>query len=343
MAEKKEVTIYDIARELNLSASTVSRGLRDHAAIKQETIDRIKETAKSMGYQQNPFASNLRMNRSNAIGVILPRFESSFMSAVVSGIEHVVRNKGFNLVVSQSLDSWKIEQDNINTLFNSRVEGLLISLTPETQSQAHLEVFIKKRIPVVIFDRVGRETECLCTTVVINNRQAGYDATEHLLKQGCRRIIYLGENLSCPVFGERARGYREALNDYGVSVDESLMFIDHLDEDAGSRSIARILELDEKPDGIFAANDVSAVSVMTELKRHRFRIPEDMAIVGFNNGNVSRIVEPALTTINYPAVEMGRIAASSLMTMLDQDNQVAIQSITLKHELIVRESSLKKH
>lgn len=342
MAEKREVTIYDIAHSLNLSASTVSRALRDHPAIKQETVDRIKKTAATMGYQQNPFASNLRRNRSNTIGVILPRFESTFMAAVVSGIEHVIRNKGYNLVVSQSGDSMKIERDNIKALFDSRVEGLLISLTPETKTMGHLDVFINKSIPVVLFDRVGEDHECRCTTVVINNHQAGYDATRHLIEQGCKRILYLGENQTCTVFGERAKGYKDALSAFDISYDPELMVFDNLDEGSGSRTLQKILELEKKPDGIFAANDVSAVSLMTELKRHGFRIPDDMAMVGFNNGHVSRIVEPALTTINYPAVEMGRIAATSLMSMLDRKSPVATQSVILKHELIVRESSLRK-
>jgi len=341
MAEKREVTIYDIARKLNLSPSTVSRGLREHSVIKQETIRRIKDTARAMGYQQNPFASNLRMNRSRTIGVILPRFESTFMAAVVSGIEHVVRSKGYNLVVSQSTDSAKIEGDNIKTFFNSRVEGLLISFTPETTSKDPLDAFFRKNIPVVVFDRVGIDDECRCTTIEINNRQAGFDATTHLLEQGCRRILFLAENQSCSVFGERAKGYREALGTYGLEADPNLMIFDNLNEGCGLRTLKKILNMDEKPDGVFAANDVSAVSLMTELKRYGFSIPDDMAVVGFNNGHVSRIVEPALSTIHYPAVDMGRFAASSLMSMLDQRNQVAAQRVVLKHKLIVRGSSVR--
>ncbi len=342
MPEKREVTIYDIAKKLNLSASTISRGLRNHPAIKQATIDRIQEAALNMGYQQNPFASNLRKNQSNTIGVILPRFESTFMAAVVSGIEHVIRSKGYNLVLSQSIDSVQMERSNVKSLFNSRVEGLLISLTPETQDLSHLDVFFKKRIPVVLFDRVGVGAECFCTTVVINNRQAGHDATTHLLEQGCKRILYLGENQTCSVFGERASGYKEALKEYGIESDPRLMIFDNLDEGSGSRTLEKILDLEKRPDGIFAANDVSAVSLMTELKRYGFRIPDDIAIVGFNNGHVSRIVEPGLTTINYPAVEMGRIAASNLISLLDRNNQVEAQSVVLKHQLVVRGSSLRQ-
>lgn len=342
MPEKREVTIYDIAKKLSLSPSTVSRGLRDHPAIKPSTIERIKDAALSMGYQQNPFASNLRMNRSRTIGVILPRFESTFMAAVVSGIEHVIRNKGYNLVLSQSIDSVKIEQKNIKALFDSRVEGLLISLTPETMELDHLDVFFKKKIPVVLFDRVGKGVDCLCTTVVIDNRQAGFDATSHLLDQGCRRILFLAENQTCSVFGERARGYKEALKSHGVDVDPNLMVFDNLDEGSGYRTLEKLMTLVERPDGIFAANDVSAVSLMTELKRKGFRIPQDIAVVGFNNGHVSRIVEPGLTTVNYPAVEMGRIAATRLISMLAQDNQVVTEKVMLRHELVIRESSLKK-
>ncbi len=145
MAVRKETTIYDIAKALNLSASTVSRGLRSHPAIKNETVALIQETANRMNYQQNTFASNLRRNSSNTIGVVFPRFESSFMPAVISGIEKVVRSKGYQLIASQSFDSKEMEVENLQALFNSRVDGLLVSLSPETEKLNHLDIFLKKK------------------------------------------------------------------------------------------------------------------------------------------------------------------------------------------------------
>lgn len=339
MPESKEITIYDIAERLNLSPSTVSRGLRNHPAIRKKTITRIHEMAREMNYQQNTFASNLRSNRSNTIGVILPRFESSFLSSVVSGIEKVVRSKGYNLLVSQSYDSSELEKQNLKTLFNNRIEGLLINLTPETKNLTHLDLFIKKGIPVVLFDRVKSPVGCGCTTVTIDNRQAGYDVTSHLISQGCRRIVYLGENTTCPVFGERAKGYWDALAEQGIETDPELVIEGHLNTETGARVVDRILNMKKRPDGIFCGNDMSAASLMFELKQRGIKIPGDIAISGFNNTYLSGILEPSLTTVKYPADEMGRIAADSLMEILDQESQVATQNVLLKHELIIRNSS----
>jgi len=341
MAKKREVTIYDIAERLNLSPSTVSRGLRNHPAIRKNTIARIQEMAAEMNYQQNTFASNLRSNRSNTIGVILPRFESSFLSVVVSSIEKVVRSKGYNLLVSQSYDSNKLEKENLLTHFNNRVEGLLINLTPETNDLSHLDLFLKKGIPVVLFDRVRSQQGCLCTSVTINNKQAGYDVTNHLLSQGCKRIVYVGENTTCSVFGERANGYWQALAEHGLDADPELIIETHLNTDTGAAVVGRILKMKNRPDGIFAGNDMAAASLMFELKKAGVAIPGEIAIAGFNNTYISGIVEPSLTTVNYPADEMGRVAASKLMEILDQESQPASHDIILEHELIVRESSLR--
>ncbi len=343
MSGKKEVTIYDIAERLNLSASTVSRGLRNHPAIRKKTISRIQAMALELNYQQNTFASSLRSNRSNTIGVILPRFESSFLSSVVSSIEKVVRGKGYKLLLSQSFDSNKLEKENLETHFNNRVEGLLINLTPETTDLDHLDLFLKKGIPVVLFDRVISRPGFGFITVSIDNRQAGYDVTSHLISQGCKRIAYLGENTSCSVFGERARGYREALADHGALADPEMIITDHLDTETGARVVERILKMKNRPDGIFAGNDMAAASLMYELKQRGVSIPGEIAFAGFNNSYLSQVIEPALTSVIYPGVEMGQTAANSLMEILEHENPVVIRNIILRHELIVRESSLKTH
>ncbi|MFO7933077.1 MAG: LacI family DNA-binding transcriptional regulator [Bacteroidales bacterium] len=342
MNQKKEVTIYDIAKALNLSASTVSRGLRNHPAIRKETTEKILEKARSMGYQQNTFARNLRKNRSNTLGVVLPRLDSSFQSSVVSGIEKKVNQKGYNLIISQSRESVRKEKTNISTMYSSRVDGLLISLACDTRDLNHLEMFFEKRIPVVLFDRVKQHPHYRCTSVIIDNKKAGYDATSHLVEQGCKRIMFIGANLLCNVYKERYRGFRQALEQHGITDHKELTFIDILNEQTGFYVVERILKMSDPPDGIFAANDSSAVSVICELKRKGIRVPEDIAVVGFNNVHMSRVVEPGLTTIHYPGMEMGEVAASTLIEMLDQDQPVLTRTIVLDHQLILRGSSLKK-
>ncbi len=341
MISKKEVTIYDIAKALNLSASTVSRGLRNHPAIRKDTIRRVMDAAQSMGYQQNPFARNLRKNRSNTIGVILPRLDSSFQSSVISGIEKTVNQKGYNLIISQSRESGEKEKANIITMYNSRVDGLLISLACDTTNLDHLDRFLKKGIPVVFFDRVKERPNCQCTSVVIDNEKAGYEATEHLIRQGCKRILLLSGNLLSNVYSHRHHGYTQALLQNGLSHDPQLTLLDVLNEESGERTVSRLLQMEQRPDGIFAANDTSAVAIICALKKAGIRVPEDIAVVGFNNVHISRVIDPGLTTIHYPGPEMGEMAASTLIDMLNSDDPVIKKTIVLEHKLIIRNSSLR--
>jgi len=341
MTPRKEVTIYDIAKMLNLSASTVSRGLRGHAVIRKDTRRRIIEAANAMGYQQNTFARNLRKNRSNTIGVILPRLNSNFQSSVVAGIEKEANKRELNLIISQSRESVEKEKANITTMFNSRVDGLLISLASDTENLSHLDKFLKKKIPVVLYDRVMDHPECECIKVVIDNEQAGYDAVNHLIEQGCKRILFVGGNLKSNVYRDRYLGYKRAYAEHDLPFDQELTIMDTLDEGAGKRTVDKILRMEKRPDGIFAVNDTSAVSIICNLKEMGIKVPEDIAIVGFNNIYISRIFDPSLTTVDYPGEEMGAVAASTLIELLDSDKSVIPETIVLKHQLIVRKSSVR--
>jgi LacI family transcriptional regulator len=340
MDGKKEVTIYDIAEKLDLSPATVSRGLKDHPAIKKETRKRIKDTAQSMGYQNNLFASNLRAKKTNTIGIIIPRINSYFMSTVISGIEHVVNAQGYSLIISQSQETFEKEIKNATTMYNSRVDGLLVSLTYTTENIQHFEALLRKKIPVIFFDRVFDDPTC--TNVVIDNAKAGYDATMHLLEQGRRRIVHLCGHLNRNTYADRLKGYRMALQEKGIAYDEALVIVNPLNEAGGMEAAQKILQLAIRPDGIFAANDSSAVACMQELKNAGIRIPEDIGVVGFNNDPIARVIEPNLTTIHYPGYEMGQIAATTLINTIHNSRTSPINTLVLKHELLVRESSLTK-
>jgi LacI family transcriptional regulator len=342
MASRKEVTIYDIAKRLKLSPSTVSRGLSGHHEIRKETIRRIQLTAKEMGYQQNTFASNLRKNRSNTIGVVLPRLDSNFQSSVIAGIEKVVSKGGYNLIISQSRESMDKEIKSVQTLFNSRIDGLLISLACDTCKLDHLDVLYKKGIPIVFFDRVQDHSTYKSSKVVIDNVKAGFDATEHLINQGCGRIVYLSDNRKSNVYSERFLGYKDALERYRIPFDPELVFEDRLNEESGKRTVSKMLRLKKFPDAVFAANDTSAVAVICQLKRTGINVPDEVAVVGFNNVHVSRIIEPSLTTIHYPGMEMGEVSASALIELLNLSETPITKKIVLDHSLIIRESSKKK-
>ena len=340
MKSSKDVTIYDVAKALNISPSTVSRGLKDHPHIRKETRNKIKDLANKMGYQRNKFASSLRKRRTETIGVVVPKLNSYFMAAVIAGMEKITNQGGYGLIISQSQESGKQEKSCISTLFNSRIDGLLISLAYDTENLNHLRMLFNKNIPVVFFDRVA---ECSgCMSVVIDNFKAGYEAASHLIGQGCRRIVHLGGNLQRNVYSERFRGYRQALADNGVKYEKDLIIISELNTQAGLEAAHSMIKMKKRPDGIFTANDTSAVAVICELQKAGVQIPEDIAVVGFNNEPVSQVVQPKLTTIDYPAKEMGEIAAKSLIGILNNSQPANLSTIVLKHSLIIRESSLKK-
>jgi LacI family transcriptional regulator len=338
MNQKKEITIYDIANKLNLSPSTVSRGLRDNPLISERTKQRIIETAKQMGYQQNTFASNLRKNKSNTIGVVVPRLDSYFMSKVISGIEKIANQNGYNLIINQSEESGKKEGRCVETMYNSRVDGLLMSISSGTRDLTHLDIINKKGIPIVFFDRTEEFADSIA--VLIDNFQAGYEATMHLLQEGCRRIMHLGGRLDRNAYSERHRGYETALKEYNISIDKELIISSDLTEESGREAVDNLLSLNPRPDAVFAANDTSAVSVICELKRKGIKVPEDIAVVGFNNDPISRVIDPNLTTVNYPGDKMGELAATTLLNqIMSKENNVDLKTIILNHHLIIRESS----
>lgn len=340
MKIRREVTIYDIAKALNVSPSTVSRALRDHQHIRKETKKKIKAVAAEMGYQLNKFASNLRQKHTNTIGVVVPRLDSYFMATALAGIEKVVSENGYDLVITQSQESWKKEISCVFTLFNSRVDGLLVSLAYDTKNLDHFNILFKKDIPVVFFDRIADCHDCMA--VIIDNYKAGYEATSHLIQQGCRRIYHLGGNMLRNVYSERFRGYKQALADNKIPFDQSLIGISDMSNNAGVSTARKILKMKNRPDGIFTSNDTTAVAIMIELEKAGIRIPGEIAVAGFNNDPVSNVIRPNLTTVDYPAREIGEIAATSLISKLKNSQPVNLSTIVLKHNLIIRNSSGRK-
>jgi LacI family transcriptional regulator len=339
MEQEKEITIYDIAKTLNISPATVSRGLKDHPAISKKTKKKINETATAMGYRSNTFASNLRTKSTNTIGVIVPRLNSNFMSSAIAGMEKVANAAGYNLIISQSLETVKKEILSANTMFHSRVDGLMVSLAYDTEDISHFEVLIKKGIPLIFFDRVPQHNSC--TNIVIDNYKVAYDATKHLIDQGCKRIVHIAGNLKRNVYADRLHGYEQALADNGITKDADLVLISNLNIEAGPEATQYILNLDPQPDGIFAANDAVAVGCMQALKQAGKKIPEDIAIIGFNNDPLCKVIEPNLTTIDYPGREMGELAATTLINQLTGKGDINVSRLVLRSELIIRESSQK--
>jgi LacI family transcriptional regulator len=338
--QEKEVTIYDIARRLKISGATVSRALKDDPVVSKKTKKKIFDLAEEIGYRTNNFARNLRTQKTETIGVIVPRLDSYFMSTVISGIEHIANSEGYTLIISQSAEASKKEATNARTLFNNRVDGLLVSLAYDTNDNSPFDMFLKRNIPIIFFDRVANIDTC--TNVLIDNRKAAYEATQHLIDEGCKNIVHITAIPKRNVYADRLKGYKEALADNNIKFKEDNIIIDDLSQEAGARAAQQILEMRPLPDGVFVANDNAAVRCMIELKKAGIRIPDDIAFVGFNNDPVSTVVEPNLTTINYPGYKMGEVAARNLIDHLNGKTSVTTtDTIILRSDLIIRESSKK--
>ncbi|WP_126972856.1 LacI family DNA-binding transcriptional regulator [Gynurincola endophyticus] len=341
MRPDKEVTIYDIARTLNVSPATVSRGLKDHPAISTKTKRRILEKAKELGYRSNNFASNLRKQKTQTIGILLHELHSHFIVSVLAGIEKVTTEAGYDILIAHSSESGQKEVANAQNLFHKRVDGIIASLAFDTPDLSHFLQFSEKNIPIVFFDRV--EEDSLGTKVIIDNYKAGYQATQHLLDQGCKRVIHITGNQSRNVYKQRAKGFKDALLDNNQEYNPANLKITDLDRVESEKVANEILNMQPRPDGVFCAGDFSAAVCMRVFKSAGLRIPEDIAIVGFNNDVICTLIEPQLTTINYPGVEMGEIAARILINHLNGNADITLtNSIIIKSDLIVRESSLRK-
>ncbi len=341
MKPKKDITIYDIAQKLSISSATVSRALRDHPAVSKSTRKKIQETAKVLGYRHNNFASNLRKQQTNTIGVIVHELNSNFITSVLAGIEKVTAAAGYDLIITHSAESFEREKKNAHNLFHKRVDGILASLAFDTPDLHHFREFDQRGIPLIFFDRA--EEQDAYTKVIIDNYKCGYQATQHLIDQGCKKIVLVTANLSRNVYARRHRGYSDALYDNGLKYQKELVLIKDLSEKCGVEAALQILNMKPLPDGAFITNDFSAAVCMQTLKENGIRIPEDIAVVGFNNDAIGKIVEPQLTTINYPGITVGEIAASNLIAQLKGDINIAqTNTIVVRSELIIRKSSLKK-
>lgn len=341
MKNGKEVTIYDIAKKLNISPATVSRGLQDHPAISKKTKKKIFDMVEEMGYRSNHYARNLRQRQTNTIGVIVHELNSTFITSVLAGIEKVTTEAGYDLIITHSSESSVKEASNAKNLFDKRVDGLIASLAFDTTDLDHYRPFIDKGVPLLFVDRVEQDGNN--TVVIIDNAKCGYQATQHLIDQGCKRIVHVTSSLKRNVYSQRYKGYRDALFDNHIPLDESLLLVYDLSEKAGVDSARAILRMDPLPDGIFLTNDFVAAVCMRTLKENGIRIPEDIAVVGFNNDAIGKLIEPALTTINYPGIDMGEIAARNLINHLKGISDLhQTNTIIVRSDLIIRKSSLKK-
>jgi len=341
MNRGKEITIYDIASKLNVSIATVSRALKDDPVVNKKTKKKIFDLAEELGYRSNHFARNLRNRQTHTIGIIVHELNSNFITSVLAGVEKVTTEAGYDLIIAHSSESYAKEAANAKNLFHKRVDGLIASLAFDTTDLDHFRPFVDKGVPVIFFDRVEQDGNN--TVVIIDNCKCGYQATTHLIEQGCKRIAHVTSSLKRNVYSQRYKGFRDALFDHGIDFDESMLLINDLSEKAGIESAMQILKMKPLPDGVFITNDFVAAVCMRTLKEHGIIVPDDIAIVGFNNDAIGKLIEPALTTINYPGIDMGQIAARNLINHLKGISDIhQTNTIIIRSDLIIRKSSVRK-
>ncbi len=343
MKKHTEVTIYDLAKKLNLATSTISRALNGHQSISKKTIDRVKKTAKEMGYRPNNLAASLRNNKTKTIGVLIPTIAQPFLSSLISGIEITAQEWGYNVVIMQSHDSHKEEMNLTQSLYSSRVSGVICCLAMETPNTQHFKIFTDNNIPLVFVDRVPKHVDTY--RVMIDNYAAGYKATKHLISEGCMRIAHITRDHEFGnIYSERQKGYIDALKEFNLPIEKELILsLKSVSYEETETATNKLLSSKNPPDGIFAAGDMLAISAIQCAKKRGVRIPEALAVIGFNDDPNSRIIEPNLSTISHPAEKMGQAAAEIILKNLEQSIKEDIKEITfLNTEVIIRESSKRK-
>ncbi|WP_306550128.1 LacI family DNA-binding transcriptional regulator [Daejeonella sp.] len=335
----RQTTIYDIARDLNISKSTVSRALTNHPEVKAETRKAVLELAEKLEYQRNMLSINLISMKSNLIGIIVPEFETSFFPQVVIGAQEMASKFGYNIIVSQSNEKFETEVANSKVMLASQVDGILVSISKETRSYEHLKIFQRKGIPMVLFNRVC--DELIVPKVVINDYDAALGAVEHLIQTGKRRIAHLAGPDSLITSRKRLKGYLDALKKHKIPIDESLIIPYDLTLGKVKIYIRHLMELTYPPDGLFIANDPAAIEAIRTIKEMGIQIPQQIGIVGFSNDYGSNLIEPGLTTVAQPKRLIGSTAMQLLLELIDKDvSQWKAVTKTLDSELIVRNSSM---
>lgn len=332
------VTIKDIAKALGLSTSTVSRALRDTHEISAATKKIVLAYAKEIGYQPNPIALSLKERRSKSIGVVVSEVANSFFSQAINGIESIAYDRGYHVIISQTHESYDREVINVQHLASRSVDGLLVSLSSQTEDISHLTSLHERGLPIVFFDRVA--DEIITHKVIANNQKGAYQATCHLINSGYKRIAHLTSSSHLSISIERLAGYEEALKANGIDVNSD--YIKHCPHggmiyEEMENAIKELLALDEKPDAIFVAGDRLSTGCLSVFKNLNINVPNDMAIAGFSNSDVLDLFNPSLTSVRQPAFEIGQLATQMLLQLIEAKYPVEeFEKKVLDTDLFVR-------
>lgn len=318
-SQKKACTIIDIAGVLEVSAATVSRALNDHSDISQETKVRVRDMAKKMGYQPNRIAAGLRQMKSNTIGIIVPMFTAIFHSSMITVIQNRLYEYGYHVLLCQSNDSYKLEKELVNTLYSYRVDALVAAITLYTDNYEHFQSFVNRDIPVIFYDRVPTE-DFQAHFIISDDYRGGFLAGQHLADIGVKNPAFICGLLSSNLYLDRDAGFRNALQQARIALDESKVFYQELTHENALETCRKLFSSDSVPDGVFTANDTTAIAVLKYAKEHGINIPSNLKLIGYSNDPRSSIVDPSITTIDQNINKMADRVVHKILTLLDAEN-----------------------
>ena len=338
MANKKRTTLKDIANKLNISPAAVSKAMHNDSRISDKTKRAVKRVAKELDYQPNHLASALRKGKTNLVGVIVPRTNSNFFSSVLENMEAVLNKAGYNIIITQSNESFEKECKNIDTLLYTQVDGIIASMANETVDVSHYEKIKSNGIPLILFDR--GENDLNVDYVGINDYDSSHVIVEHLVEKGCKRIAHIGGYRRTRIFNNRIRGYVDALKKNKLPIDDTLIVECSLTLEDGRIEMEKLLQLKNRPDAVYAASDNAALGALQILNENRIHVPNDIRLVGFGNEPFTSLVSPSITSIDQHSKDIGRIAAETFLNHVSKGEiKQSLNKIILDAELIVRDSS----
>lgn len=335
---KKRTTIKDIANVLNISPAAVSKALNNDSRISEKRKVEVRQVAKNLNYQPNHIASALRKGKSNLVGVIVPRTNSNFFSSVLENIEDVLNKAGYNIIITQSNESYDKECRNIDALLYTQVDGIIASMANETVDLSHYEKIKTQGIPLILFDR--GENNLNVDYVGINDYDSSHMIVNHLISKGCKRIAHIGGYRRTRIFNNRIRGYINAIKINNLPVDDELLIESALTLEDGREKMKQLLLLKNRPDAVYVASDYAALGALQILKEHDINVPEDMRLVGFGNEPFTSLVTPSITSVNQHSAQIGKSAAKTFLNLVEKEtlNQT-LDKVILNAELIERNSS----
>ena len=338
MRNHPEITIHHLANVLKISASTVSRALSGNKRISDKTRELVQLKATEMGYRPNVLAANLRSKKTCTIGVVVPRIDRFFFASAISGIEDYAGTNGFNVIITQSSDLLSKEIKCVQTLFNNRVDGIILSISMQTNEDKHLKLFSEKNIPILFFDRYCPTIDC--DRIVVDDFDSGYKITCQLIERGCKRIAHIAGPELLNIYSDRKDGYLSALQEAGLPLLDGYLEFTSLTMEEGKQAIARMMLLSNPPDGVFCGNDTTALGALEYCQKNGLKVPQDVALTGYSDEPFSAVVTPSLSTVRQPGYQMGVMAAQKIIHRIENSNHIIpFEQIILPTQLIIRESS----